>query len=133
MAREEYRDKVLLGIAEDLLYIHWKVEESAKQIIRYKREYPNEPDYNLAQRRKLPIQYYAICEFYEKFGLPVSGFTPEKYNRLLKQYLKDVGEAVRLLTSDASFLSRALKSICPITFDDTMINKISSTLIENKQ
>lgn len=111
MTREEYKNKVLLEIAVDLLTMCDTVRESVANIKGYKMEYPNEPDYNIAQYGNLIISYYDVCQFYKNAGVKRGEIAEKDYCKLWERYLRDVGDAVRLLTSDALFIYRALKKV----------------------
>ena len=55
-------------IYNDLLNIHDSEKESREEIEHYKREFPREPDFNLAQYGNLLIYYYDIREMFARCG-----------------------------------------------------------------
>lgn len=59
---------VLNDIREQLLSIHDTEDESRHEIAHYKREFPREVDFNLAQYGNLLIYHYQVREMYEKHG-----------------------------------------------------------------
>lgn len=59
---------VLNEIREDLLSIHDTEAESRKEIAHYKREFPNEIDFNLVQYGNMLIYYYDIRAMYARHG-----------------------------------------------------------------
>lgn len=59
---------VLNEIREDLLSIHDTEDESRNEIAHYKREFPREIDFNLAQYGNLLIYYYDVRAMYARHG-----------------------------------------------------------------
>lgn len=59
---------VLNDIREQLLSIHDTEDESRKEIAHYKREFPKEIDFNLAQYGNLLIYYYDVRAMYARHG-----------------------------------------------------------------
>lgn len=59
---------VLNEIREDLLHIHDTEEESRSEIDHYKREFPREVDFNLAQYGNMLIYYHDIRAMYARHG-----------------------------------------------------------------
>lgn len=59
---------VLNDIREQLLSIHDTEEESRWEIEHYKREFPKEIDFNLAQYGNMLIYYYDVRAMYARHG-----------------------------------------------------------------
>ena len=59
---------VLNEIREDLLSIHDTEDESRKEIAHYKREFPREVDFNLAQYGNVLIYYHQVRAMYARHG-----------------------------------------------------------------
>lgn len=59
---------VLNEIREDLLSIHDTEDESRREIEHYKREFPREIDFNLAQYGNVLIYYYQVRAMYARHG-----------------------------------------------------------------
>jgi len=71
-------------------------QESRNEIARYRREFPKEPDYNLAQYGNLLIYYYQVREMFRKCGYSEKTLKRVSDARLWGMYLYRVGEVVRL-------------------------------------
>ena len=70
-------------------------QESRNEIARYRREFPKEPDYNLAQYGNLLIYYYQVREMFRKCGYSEKTLKRVSDSRLWEMYLYRVGEVVR--------------------------------------
>ena len=88
---EIYND--LLAISDGGAFDSWK------EIRRYFREFPNEPDYNLAQYGNLLIYYYQVREFYERHGY--KSMRRMSDNKIWQIYLRQVGYIARMIATNA--------------------------------
>ena len=61
-------NNVLVSIKNQLLAIGETEEESKSEILRYKKEFKNESDYNIAQYGNMLIYYDDIRKFYIENG-----------------------------------------------------------------
>lgn len=85
-------ETVLQGIKSDLL------EYGLEEVKRYYKEFPKEPDYNVAQYGNLLVYYCDIFAFYRNAGYKTTDkFSSEKIWNI---YLKQVGFVVRSLMNE---------------------------------
>ena len=77
----------LKGIYEDLQ------ELGSEKVARYKKEFKNEPDFNLAQYGNMIVYYHDIYTFYRNCGYK----TTDKYStdKIWQTYLRQVGYIAR--------------------------------------
>ena len=94
-------NKKLNAILNDIHYdlIHRmgaNKKEAISEIKRYKRDFPREPDYNIAQYGNLLIYYGDVRKAYKKAGY---GSTIDKMSdsRLWETYKRQVGWVVRYI------------------------------------
>lgn len=83
---------VLQSIEDDLFSMEESKEICLSEMKRYMREFPNEPDYNLAQYGRLLVSSYQVRELYE-----ACGYVPDKRSddKVWRTYLEQVGYVVR--------------------------------------
>lgn len=85
---------VLSEIRDDLLYYMGDDPEEAKsEILRYKREFPRESDYNIVQYGNLLVYYDDIRDFYRKHGY--KSMDKLSNDALWDTYKRQVGWVVR--------------------------------------
>lgn len=84
----------LTGIEKQLYSMLDTRSDSIQQIKSYNRDYPNEPDYMIAQHGSLLVYIDDIRKFYKKAGYNVSKMSDVE---LWNLYLKQVGIVVRLI------------------------------------
>lgn len=90
-------NKVLNEIADSLL------EMGLDEVMRYYKEFPHEPDYNIAQYGNLLVYYSDIYNFYRNCGYKSTDkFSADK---IWEIYKRQVGYIVRELIYDT-------KAIC---------------------
>lgn len=82
-------------ILSDLLNIHDTEKESLAEIAHYRKEFPREPDFNLAQYGNLLIYYYQVREMFLRCGYSAKTLQRVSDSRLWEIYLYRVGEVVR--------------------------------------
>lgn len=89
-------NNILNDIHYDLLHFCDTKKESIQEIKRYKKEFPREPDYNIAQYGNLIIYYQDVRDAYKKAGYKS---TIDKMSdlRLWDTYKKQVGWVVRYI------------------------------------
>lgn len=89
-------NNILNYIYDELLSFCDTKKESISEIRRYKREFPKEPDYNIAQYGNLTIYYYDVRQAYKKAGY---GSTVNKMSdsRLWDTYKRQVGYVARYI------------------------------------
>ena len=85
-----------LEIYSDLLNIHDCESDSIKEIKRYKKEFPKEPDYNIALYGNLIIYYYDVRQMFLRCGYSEKHLNRISDQRLWEMYRYRVGEVVRL-------------------------------------
>lgn len=86
---------VLNDIREQLLSIHDTEDESRKEIAHYKRGFPREVDFNLAQYGNLLIYYSDIRAMYERNGY--KSMSRMSDDQLWDTYKRQVGYVARNL------------------------------------
>lgn len=84
---------VLNEIHKDLLSISDTRALSISEVKRYKREFPKEPDYNLAQYGNMIIYYYGVREMYKRAGYTTMDSWSDQ--KVWETYLRQVGWVVR--------------------------------------
>lgn len=82
-------------ILSDLLTIHDTEKESREEIAHYRKEFPREPDFNLAQYGNMLIYFYQVREMFVRCGYSEKNLQRVSDSRLWKMYLCRVGEVVR--------------------------------------
>ena len=84
---------VLNEIRDDLFHISDTKAESIREVKRYKKEFPKEADYNIAQYGNMIIYYDDVRKMYDKAGYA----TVKKYSndKLWETYKRQVGWVVR--------------------------------------
>ena len=87
----------LQAIADSLLEMCNTPEESLSEIKRYMREFPKEPDYNIAQYGNLLVYYDEIREFYKNCGYSEKGVARRSNDNLWKTYKYQVGSVAQCL------------------------------------
>lgn len=87
----------LQAIADSLLEMCETPEESLSEIKRYMREFPKEPDYNIAQYGNLFVYYDEIREFYKSCGYSVKGVARRSNDDLWATYKHQVGYVANCL------------------------------------
>lgn len=87
---------ILNDIHYDLIHMAATKKESISEIKRYKREFPREPDYNIAQYGNLIIYYDDVRKAYKKAGYG-SSVGKMSDNRLWETYKRQVGWVVRYI------------------------------------
>lgn len=80
---------VLMGIYEDLK------ELGIEEVKRYKEEFKNETDYNIAQYGNMLIYFYDIREFYKKAGY--KSMEKMSDSKIWEIYKRQVGYVARIL------------------------------------
>lgn len=85
----------LCNIELDLLSMCDRQEESLNEIRRYMREFPREPDYNLAQYGNLLIYYDQVRDFYLDCGY--KSMRNMSDSKIWATYLRQVGYVARKL------------------------------------
>lgn len=85
----------LCQIEQSLLEMRDTSEDSVCEIRRYVREFPNEPDHNLAQYGNLLVYYSQVREFYRDCGYKSMQNVSD--NKIWATYLRQVGYVARQL------------------------------------
>ena len=85
----------LCEILSDLYEIHDTKTESVDEIKHYKKEFPREPDFNLAQYGNLIIYYYDLRQMFIRCGYSEKHLKRISDARLWEMYRYRVGEVVR--------------------------------------
>lgn len=85
----------LQGIEDDLLEILDTKEESLRQVERYVKDFPREPDCNLVNYGNLLIYYANIREFYISCGYSYENINRKSDNEIWETYRKQVGYVAR--------------------------------------
>lgn len=88
----------LCYIEQDLLAMCDTTAESLNKIRRYVKEFPKEPDYNLAQYGNLLIYYSQVREFYRDCGYKST--QRESDDKIWATYLRQVGYVARQLLKE---------------------------------
>lgn len=88
----------LCNIELDLLSMCEHKEESLNEIRRYMREFPKEPDYNLAQYGNLLIYYNQVRDFYLDCGY--KSMRNMSDSKIWATYLRQVGYVARRLIKE---------------------------------
>lgn len=88
---EIYND--LLAISDGGAFDSWK------EIRRYFREFPNEPDYNLAQYGNVLIYYYQVREMYRRHGYKSMDRLSD--SKVWEIYKRQVGYIARMIATNA--------------------------------
>lgn len=85
---------LLQGIEDDLMSMEDTPEVCINEMKRYKREFPHEPDYNLAQYGRLLVSAYQVRQFSQSCG-----YAPDKRSddKVWLTYLQQVGAVVRTI------------------------------------
>lgn len=86
-------NKVLNRIYSSLLNILDTKDESIEEVKRYKKSFPHELDYNIAQHGHMIIANYDIRMMYTHAGYHCSKWSDEK---ILKTYYEHIGYVVRI-------------------------------------
>lgn len=89
-------NNILNDIYYDLTHFCDTKKESIQEIKRYKKEFPREPDYNIAQYGNLIIYYYDVRQAYKKAGYG-SSIDKMSDTRLWNTYKRQVGWVVRYI------------------------------------
>lgn len=91
---------VLSGIEEQILQIgDGDAAVALAEIARYKKNFPKEPDYNLAQYGNLLVYYSDIYDFYRAAGYKSTDkFSADK---IWATYLRQVGYVAREILREA--------------------------------
>lgn len=66
------------------------------EVLRYMKEFPNEPDYNLAAYGNMRIYYHEIREMYRKAGYAESTLKLMNDDKLWRNYRSNVGYLARM-------------------------------------
>lgn len=90
----------LQAIADSLLEMCNTPEESLSEIKRYMREFPKEPDYNIAQYGNLLVYYDEIREFYKNCGYSAKSIGRDSDTKLWEIYKRQVGSVAWKLTKN---------------------------------
>ena len=86
---------VLNQIEEDLNYL------GLSEIVRYMKEYPNEPDYNIAQYGNMLVYYCEIRKMYINAGYKTFENNKISDFKMREIYKRQVGYVARELTKIA--------------------------------
>lgn len=86
---------VLNEIREDLLSIHDTEAESLSEIAHYRREFPNEVDFNLVQYGNMLIYYDDIRALYERHGY--KSMARKTDTQVWETYKRQVGYVAKTL------------------------------------
>lgn len=85
---------LLQGIEDTLFNIDEAPVACINEMRRYMKEYPEEPDYKLAQHGRLLVYYSQVEELYKECGYVLKHRTGEE---LWHNYLQQVGYVVRTI------------------------------------
>lgn len=88
----------LCQIEQSLLEMCDTSEDSVCKIRHYVREFPNEPDHNLAQYGNLLVYYGQVREFYHDCGYKSMQNVSD--NKIWATYLRQVGYVARQLLKE---------------------------------
>lgn len=88
-------DNVLNQIENNLLYL------GISEIGRYMKEYPNEPDYNIAQYGNMLVYYWEIRKMYIKAGYKSFMNNRISDNKMWEIYKRQVGYVARQIIKTA--------------------------------
>lgn len=91
-------DTCLNEIEQDLLSMADTVEESLSKIRCYIKEFPKEPDHNIAQYGNLLAYYDQIREFYRNCGY--KSMEKMSDDKIWQTYLRQVGYVARQLLKE---------------------------------
>ena len=87
-------DNVLNQIENNLLYL------GISKIGRYMKDYPNEPDYNIAQYGNMLVYYWEIRKMYIKAGYKSFMNNRISDNKMWEIYKRQVGYVARQINKN---------------------------------